>query len=1116
MLRMNGLLAKKKCVHVLCVFTEYAWVTLATNDSYSLGALVVAHSLKRVHTVHQLAVLITPGVSEAMKTKLRAVFNVVEEVNLLDSKDEANLALLKRPELGVTFTKLHCWRLTQFEKCVFLDADTLVLRNCDELFDREELSAAPDIGWPDCFNSGVYVYKPNVETFSSLLQYAVTHGSFDGGDQGLLNAYFSDWAHKDIQKHLPFIYNTSSVATYSYLPAFKQFGQNTKILHFIGVVKPWLQKFNSETRKVYVPSEYQHLANFLQYWWDIFAEDVHSRLSPDMLQALIHWIQPLAKVGANDFRSTNVGTIYIPDTANQTLGWQYYQDNGQQQAREEFVPSYEPTQVYVDPWEDYLQRQEREKMMRKHEEERLYFLYLDELRAQEHRSRTQYESLHEQQPQQSYHVPPHHPDPHHQGQDQDQHHDKNAFQRTEQWVDRMVQQHQENVGHWETPGPGDQRREEVNNNNFHSATVDSSSGGYQMTHGLNISITPGDSNSCANVSNHKPNIALDHHNVSSSPSPLTSFSQQAAEQPKATEPSAGNYGADGSGDGGGGNNGEASGLAGALAQVHLGEAKSQEQEAYEEHMRRQCWETGNIDYMGRDSFDNIWKRIQQTLNAGTAGSAAPNTEEKLESSVGAAAAAQQMAASQRPDRRRPSRSRSGTPKRDPKDRSPTPQPEEKLSVDKKEVHILPPPVIAEEDDLVILRLSSIDSSSISSGGVMRTRSKMPPPIQYDPTTNTTTLTKKVFAGYQQFITTKNPEGKTHTHMKLVYDPSVEDDLTPVGEEAAQPQAVKGTDQPDTIVLPVHDSGAKTLEKARVVAEERTALEVRTEIPTRPVEKPTTQSYVSESSSSSSASAYQPPIANTATTQTTKPAVVVPSATATATTTASTVQQPSQQQQQQQQLAPESLAGKTNSLLESKQPVKALRKKRHISPQSARPQPTTNQAASTNDQAPGKTVSSPSSSSPLTTPSSGARHDNQNASANQNKTSKVTASSASVVALPSPPTVSSNKTETSHIKNNNTAKTTRTTTALEEKKAAPTLTQQQSPEQKRTPVKQSPQPNNAQKQNELEDDEGVKVASSPPVPPRRKRESRTAKLGKTKKSKLVQLLLSCISCPKKKR
>lgn len=60
------------------------------------------------------------------RDKLATVFDVVQEVNILDSRDETNLRLLKRPELGITFTKLHCWRLTQFEKCVFLDADTLV------------------------------------------------------------------------------------------------------------------------------------------------------------------------------------------------------------------------------------------------------------------------------------------------------------------------------------------------------------------------------------------------------------------------------------------------------------------------------------------------------------------------------------------------------------------------------------------------------------------------------------------------------------------------------------------------------------------------------------------------------------------------------------------------------------------------------------------------------------------------------------------------------------------------------------------------------------------------------------------------------------------------------
>lgn len=43
-----------------------------------------------------------------------------------------------------------------------------------------------------------------------------------GGDQGLLNMFFKDWAHKDIAKHLSFTYNVVWSSTYSYLPALKQ------------------------------------------------------------------------------------------------------------------------------------------------------------------------------------------------------------------------------------------------------------------------------------------------------------------------------------------------------------------------------------------------------------------------------------------------------------------------------------------------------------------------------------------------------------------------------------------------------------------------------------------------------------------------------------------------------------------------------------------------------------------------------------------------------------------------------------------------------------------------------------------------------------------------------
>jgi len=54
------------------------------------------------------------------------------------------------------------------------------------------------------------------------------------------------------------------------------------------------------------------------------------------------------------------------------------------------------------------------------------------------------------------------------------------------------------------------------------------------------------------------------------------------------------------------------GLAGQFARVPLGE-KTADQKALEDFLRRQSWEQGNMDYLGRDSFSNIWSKINETL-----------------------------------------------------------------------------------------------------------------------------------------------------------------------------------------------------------------------------------------------------------------------------------------------------------------------------------------------------------------------------------------------------------------------------------------------------------------------------------------------------------------------
>ncbi len=43
-----------------------------------------------------------------------------------------------------------------------------------------------------------------------------------GGDQGILNTFFSDWRERDVSFRLPFIYNMTSGAIYSYAAAYKR------------------------------------------------------------------------------------------------------------------------------------------------------------------------------------------------------------------------------------------------------------------------------------------------------------------------------------------------------------------------------------------------------------------------------------------------------------------------------------------------------------------------------------------------------------------------------------------------------------------------------------------------------------------------------------------------------------------------------------------------------------------------------------------------------------------------------------------------------------------------------------------------------------------------------
>ncbi|KAF9870824.1 glycosyl transferase family 8 [Colletotrichum karsti] len=217
---------------------EQVYATLLLNDTYLPGALVLAHSLRDAGTSKQLVVLVTlDTVSAEVITELKAVYDHVIPVPRIRNDRPANLYLMNRPDLHSAFTKVNLWRQTQFSKIVYIDADVVAYRAPDELFDiAAPFSAAPDIGWPDLFNTGVMVLSPNMGDYYALMAMAERGISFDGADQGLLNMHF-----KNTYNRISFTYNVTPSAHYQYIPAYRHFQSSINMVHFIGPEKPWFK-----------------------------------------------------------------------------------------------------------------------------------------------------------------------------------------------------------------------------------------------------------------------------------------------------------------------------------------------------------------------------------------------------------------------------------------------------------------------------------------------------------------------------------------------------------------------------------------------------------------------------------------------------------------------------------------------------------------------------------------------------------------------------------------------------------------------------------------------------------------------------------------------------------
>jgi len=103
----------------------------------------------------------------------------------------------KQNNSWMMFTKINIWKQTQYEKLLYIDADTIVLKNLDSIFEINENISAVFGGSLfhkyEGIEAGVLLIKPSMETYNKLIE-AMNSDKYDlrMSDQTLINDYFLD------------------------------------------------------------------------------------------------------------------------------------------------------------------------------------------------------------------------------------------------------------------------------------------------------------------------------------------------------------------------------------------------------------------------------------------------------------------------------------------------------------------------------------------------------------------------------------------------------------------------------------------------------------------------------------------------------------------------------------------------------------------------------------------------------------------------------------------------------------------------------------------------------------------------------------------------------------
>lgn len=249
-----------------------AYITILCTNNYIYACIGLMYSWRATNSKYPFYCIVTDDITseniklledigyEVLKDQAFIPNSYLETLEKLESEAEPEFFIgnstadLKKNGWQHAWTKLQIFKYTQFDKLLYIDADSYVVRNLDHLFDMPGWSASCeyDAPWTGLhrFHTAFFLVEPNQQTYEELVQLAeanplIRHPQTNefqlANDYDLLNLYKSDWAeHKECLMPAYTFVDSYTLRSSTY---FLKFTLNSLprvcVIHLTGP-KPWL------------------------------------------------------------------------------------------------------------------------------------------------------------------------------------------------------------------------------------------------------------------------------------------------------------------------------------------------------------------------------------------------------------------------------------------------------------------------------------------------------------------------------------------------------------------------------------------------------------------------------------------------------------------------------------------------------------------------------------------------------------------------------------------------------------------------------------------------------------------------------------------------------------